>query len=295
LKIKPAVGETIFTAHHIPRDGGSVCARDYAGTGPAFVLMHGFPDNQEIYDDLVPHLVGAGRRVITFDFLGFGGSDHQPGATYSFAQQLGDLKAVVDRLQLGKVIPVGHDASGPAAINFALDFPAQVASICLLNSFYAVGPHVRLPELVGLFATDTLQALSAAILKNPEQFSWLLQFQQRIFYDALPEPQRAHFAATLPRIINANFSGEHSSSVAFAQMASQLVAEVTRNTARLPLLATLPTPITLIWGDHDCYLGSNVAGDLIPYLNGARLHVLPAGHWLQIDMPEQVAELMLGI
>ena len=56
--------------------------------------MHGFPDNLHIYDDLVPHLVAAGRRVVTFDFLGFGASD-KPGTGYSFAQQMGDLEAVV--------------------------------------------------------------------------------------------------------------------------------------------------------------------------------------------------------
>ena len=34
---------TKFSEHHIPRGEGRVYARDYAGAGPAFVLMHGFP------------------------------------------------------------------------------------------------------------------------------------------------------------------------------------------------------------------------------------------------------------
>ncbi|MDB5395033.1 MAG: Pimeloyl-ACP methyl ester carboxylesterase [Rhodospirillales bacterium] len=34
--------------------------------------MHGFLENLHIYDDLVPHLAVAGRRVVTFDFLRFG-------------------------------------------------------------------------------------------------------------------------------------------------------------------------------------------------------------------------------
>ena len=71
-----------FTEHYVPREQGRVYARDYAGTGPAFVLMHGFPDNLHIYDDLLPYLVAAGRRVVTFDFLGFGASDKLPDATY---------------------------------------------------------------------------------------------------------------------------------------------------------------------------------------------------------------------
>jgi haloalkane dehalogenase len=61
-----------FTEHRIPQGQGNVYARDYAGAAPAFVLMHGFPDNLHIYDDLIPNLVGGGRRVVAFDFLGFG-------------------------------------------------------------------------------------------------------------------------------------------------------------------------------------------------------------------------------
>src|SRR6266700_8156298 len=109
-----------FPEHHILRGKGSIYARDYAGTSPAFVLMHGFPDNLHIYDDLVPYLVGAGRRVVTFDFLGFGASDKPAGASYSFSQQLGDLEAVVQSLSLGKIVPVAHEASGIATLNYAL-------------------------------------------------------------------------------------------------------------------------------------------------------------------------------
>jgi hypothetical protein len=51
-----------FTDHRISRDRGSVYVRDFAGSGPAFLLLHGFPDNSHIYDDLIPHLVSVGRR-----------------------------------------------------------------------------------------------------------------------------------------------------------------------------------------------------------------------------------------
>ncbi|MBV8578223.1 MAG: alpha/beta fold hydrolase, partial [Acetobacteraceae bacterium] len=118
---------TPFTEHRIPRDRGSVHVRDFVGSGAAFVLLHGFPDNSHIYDDLIPHLVSAGRRTVTIDFLGFGSSDKPEGAAYSFAQQLGDVEAVVDALKLEKVVPVGHDAGGPAAVNFALKHPERAA------------------------------------------------------------------------------------------------------------------------------------------------------------------------
>src|SRR5271170_1452588 len=71
----PMSNHALFIERRIPRGQGTIYARDYEGGGPTFVLMHGFPDNLQIYDRLVPYLVAAGRRVVTLDFLGYGASD----------------------------------------------------------------------------------------------------------------------------------------------------------------------------------------------------------------------------
>src|ERR1700758_461933 len=96
-----------FTEHRVDRGVGSVYVRDFQGSGPAFVVLHGFPDNSHIYDALIPYLSAAGRRLVAVDFLGFGASDKPANANYSFAQQLGDLEAVAEALHLDKIIPVG--------------------------------------------------------------------------------------------------------------------------------------------------------------------------------------------
>lgn len=283
-----------FSEHRVPRGQGSIYARDYSGAGPAFVLMHGFPDNLHIYDDLVPYLVAGGRRIVTFDFLGFGASDKPSGASYSFKQQLGDLKAIVEMLGLDKIVPVGHDASGPAAVNFAIEHPDRVQSVCILNAVYAEAPTVRFPELIELFARTNLKALTRAILQSPEQFGWVLNFQRNQFQAALSDNQKAHYASFLAPLIDNNFSLKPSSGPAFAQMTAELFEEVARNTKRLPEMEALDIPFTLIWGETDPYLNTGVAEDFRSHLKRPSLHVLPAGHWLQIDAPEQVATLMLG-
>ena len=179
-----------FAETYISREKGRIYTRDYAGAGPAFVLMHGFPDNLHIYDQLIPYLVAAGRRVVTFDFLGYGASDKPAGTNYSFRQQLGDLEAVLDALHLEKIVPVGHDAGGPAAINFTLDHPDRVSFLCTLNTFYAASPTLQLPELIALFAIPGLKALTGAMLQSPEQLAWVFRFQQLKFLETLPEKQR---------------------------------------------------------------------------------------------------------
>jgi haloalkane dehalogenase len=283
-----------FVEHHVPREQGRVYARDYKGAGPAFVLMHGFPDNLHIYDDLIPYLVAGGRRIVAFDFLGFGASDKPSDANYSFKRQLGDLEAIVEVLGLDKIVPVGHDGSGPAAFNFAIEHPDRVDSMCILNTFYAAAPAIRLPELIELFATPSLKALASAMSQSPEQLAWLLQFQQKIFKDALSEDQSAYFATFLGPIINDSFTKQPSSGPAFAQMTSQLFEEVTRNTKRLPEMEALDIPIKLIWGGNDPYFSTDVAEDFRSHLKHSSLHVIQAGHWLQVDAPEQVAKEMLS-
>jgi haloalkane dehalogenase len=140
--------DAAFTEHRIRRDRGSLYVRDFPGSKPAFVVLHGFPDNSRIYDDLIPHLVSAGRRTVVIDFLGFGASDKPEGAHYSFEQQLGDLEAVVEALGLDKIIPVGHDAGGPAAVNFALRHPDRTAAVILMNAFCGDAPGRLVPELI---------------------------------------------------------------------------------------------------------------------------------------------------
>ena len=254
--------------------------------------MHGFPDNLHIYDYLIPHLVARGRRVVAFDFLGFGESDKPAGAAYSFGQQLGDLKAVVDALGLEKIVPVAHDASGSAAINFAIDYPEHTASLVILNAVFAQAPTLKLPELIELFATTNLKALTSKLLQSPDQFGWVVDFQRTRFQASLSDKHKERYDAFLRPVIDRNFRGGAVS--AFAQMTGHLFEDITRNTTRIPVMEALDIPVKLIWGENDPYLNVGVAEDLRSHLSDASLHRIPAGHWVQIDEPELVASAMLS-
>jgi haloalkane dehalogenase len=288
-----AVDLPTFIEHRVPHGGGSLYVRDFAGEGPAFVLLHGFPDNLHIYDDLVPHLVAAGRRTVAFDFLGFGASDKPEGAAYSFEQQVGDLEAVVAALGLAKVMPVSHDAGGPAAVNFALRNPDRTAGICLMNAFYGQAPGLRVPEFIELFATKNLKDLSRHFLASPQHFAWLLNFQREQMQVGLTEAQKAHYHEFLGPIIDKNFTQRPSVGPAFAQMTSQLLDEIAANTDRLENFRRSDVPLLLIWGKADAYLHVGVAEDLRSQSRNASLHILQAGHWPQIDEAAAVARIML--
>src|SRR5277367_1362509 len=125
---------------------------------------------------------------------------------------------------------------------------------------------------------------------------WVFRFQQLKFLETLPEKHKATFESMLAPIINNNFNfGKAAGSgPAFAQMTAQVFEEVGRNTERLPQLEAPDVPVKMVWGDTDLALNTGVAKDLQSHLKNAALHVLSAGHWPQIDEPDQVAKVMLS-
>ena len=285
---------TNVTEHRVPTAGGNLHVRDYPGHGPAFVMLHGFPDNGHIYDDLIPHLVAGGRRAITIDFLGFGASDKPADARYTFAQQRGDVEAVLDALQLDKAVLVGHDAGGPAALNLALLHPERVASVVLMNVFYGEAPGLLVPELIELFSHKPLQSLAQHFLASPQEFAWLIEFQRQLLLDDAAPAGRMRYQDLLGPLIDANFRQQPSAAIAFAQMVSQLKDEMAANTGRIVALRRSEVPVTLIWGRNDPYLHLSTAVFLQSQLRHASLHALDAGHWPQIDAAEESARIMLA-
>jgi haloalkane dehalogenase len=99
------------------KDGKVISAREFGeshrGKRPSMVLMHGFPDNQHLYDLVIPALA-KNHHVISFDFLGWGNSEKPVDHRYDVASQRADLNAIIDELKLTDVVLVVHDLSGHA-------------------------------------------------------------------------------------------------------------------------------------------------------------------------------------
>jgi haloalkane dehalogenase len=80
--------------HEVLTAKGRVHVNEYPGEGSVIVLTHGFPDDSRIYNRLLPEL--AGRRTVTFDFLGHGRSGREALWPLGSGQREGELAAVVD-------------------------------------------------------------------------------------------------------------------------------------------------------------------------------------------------------
>ena len=115
--------------HEVSTAKGRIHVNEYPGEGPAIVMTHGFPDDSRIYDRLIPEL--AGRRAVTFDFLGHGRSGREAIWPLESGQREGELAAIVDALGIEKPVLVGHDIGGPVVIRYALANPGRVGGMVL--------------------------------------------------------------------------------------------------------------------------------------------------------------------
>ena len=152
---------------------GRVFVRDIPGEDPPIVLMHGFPDDHRIYDKLLPLL--SPRRAVAFDWLGYGRSDRPNAVGFSLDEHGSVLAAVLDELGISRAVLVGHDASGPDAVAFAVAHPQRVAHLVLLNTMFGHQPALHLPEMIRLLADPALTPLADAMINDEGQRLWLLQ------------------------------------------------------------------------------------------------------------------------
>jgi non-heme chloroperoxidase len=76
------------------------------GSGPAVVLLHGWPLDSRSWEPQLPALLEAGHRVITYDRRGFGRSS-RPVAGYDFDTLAADLHALLTALDLQDATLIG--------------------------------------------------------------------------------------------------------------------------------------------------------------------------------------------
>ncbi len=86
-----------------------------AGTGPAVVLLHGFPDGPESWAATSELLVDAGYRVITPFLRGYHSDTRVPGRAYGRDEIGGDVIGLLDALELDRAVIAGHDWGSSAA------------------------------------------------------------------------------------------------------------------------------------------------------------------------------------
>ena len=116
--------------------GGATINAVHGGSGPAVLLLHGFPQTHAMWSKVAPRLA-AHFTVICPDLRGYGGSskpqtsaNHEP---YSKRAMARDQVELMKKLGHEKFFVAGHDRGGRVAYRLALDSPAAVSKLAVLD------------------------------------------------------------------------------------------------------------------------------------------------------------------
>jgi pimeloyl-ACP methyl ester carboxylesterase len=112
------------------------------GAGEPVLLIHG-----SILADAYAPLLAEPRlteqyRLISYHRRGFAGSTH-PDGPVGIAQQAADGRALMQRLGVDRAHVVGHSYGGVIALQLALDMPAAVHSLALLEPALMMVPSAQ--------------------------------------------------------------------------------------------------------------------------------------------------------
>lgn len=102
------------------------------GKGTAIVLLHGFLENQSMWDGLVP-VLSQKHRVITMDLLGHGQTEPL-GYVQTMEDNADMVHEILSSLRIRKAVFVGHSMGGYVALAYAELYPESVKGLILLNS-----------------------------------------------------------------------------------------------------------------------------------------------------------------
>jgi pimeloyl-ACP methyl ester carboxylesterase len=98
------------------------------GEGKPLLLLHGFPDDQTVWNKVVPLMVKQGYQVITFDQRGCGESDAPIGRKhYKIRTIVDDIPGILDALNIyDPVAVISHDWGAAIGWGLTLFHPKRV-------------------------------------------------------------------------------------------------------------------------------------------------------------------------
>lgn len=256
-------------------------------SGPVVVLVHGFPDNQHVWDLVVP-LLTPDHRVVTYDVRGAGGSSAPASRSgYRMSKLVGDLAAVIEHVRPdgGPVHLVGHDWGSIQSWSAVLRESSDARLTGRIASYTSIsGPGL---DIYGNFLRDGLARRRFAAVGRQALQSWYVvafqapglpeliarRFGQRL-RAALARGQKlgdGHWGDTFEDDFSNGLNLYRANGLGFR-----------RDTTSVPVQLVVPT--------KDAFLSPAVYADVAEFAPDVRRVDVVAGHWVVQSQPAVVAD-----
>ena len=271
-----------FESHYATIDGIKLHYVD-EGQGPPILMFHGQPTWSYLYRKMIPPLVEAGFRCVAPDLMGFGMSD-KPNAesAYTLRRHVELMSGLVESLKLEGVTVVGQDWGGPIGFRYAIDHQDNVRALVILNTLIDI---MKPPVLIVMFRSGGFSSFLSRRLDLFRKVAFSSGFKRPVPKEVkamykMPHPNasvRGGIAA-FPKMIPTNERHEN----------ANYISEISRT------LKGWDIPVLVCFSDKDIAFKADAGRAIAEMVPNGRFHLIEnAGHYLQEDAGEEVAEHMI--
>lgn len=245
-------------------------------TKPLLLLVHGFAGDKDNWSMIAPYLT-RDYHVIAPDLPGFGENERNPDLAYDLQAQTARLKAFADTLGLQRPHVAGNSMGGWIALRYAIDYPAALATLTLLDNAGVNGANES--ELQKQAANEDYNPL---ILSNLEDADRLV---------AMVVHKPPYIPSRLKPVLYAD-------GLKYRDQLDTIFWIIATEGRDHPLndrLGEVKVPTLIIWGRHDQLLDVSCVPVLEAGIAGSISHIMEhVGHVPMIEDPKGTAAVMKG-
>lgn len=261
---------------YVTVDGNKIFYVKEGDQGEVVLLVHGIPTSSFLWRNvqakLAPHY-----QVYAVDMLGYGKSDKPVDRDYSVTTQSRIIDGFADALGLRNINLACHDQGGAFAMIFAAHHIDKVSRFIFMNGvaydYWPVPPIVALGQL-----KDAPDSQIKEILKD---------------FNMEGMREGVHYKEKFTDDILSKYAEPWKTEEGFRALTRVAAGATNKETTEVDL-SRINVPALIIWGMKDPFLPFEIAERLSKDLGGSvRIDKIEnAGHFLQEDVPDRVADLM---
>lgn len=239
-------------------------AYERRGKGTPLVLLHGYPLDHHLWDDIAPLLENT-FDVIIPDLRGFGESS-TVDSFYAMEDIASDIAALLDHLGIQKTAIVGHSMGGYVALAFARLYPERVSGLGLVSSQVLADSPDRKEGRYKSAAEVADKGIASVVETMTPKFTSDTRLQA-FARQSMEQQQPAAYIGAL-----------------------KAMAERVDST---PLLLKLNVPVVIVHGDADQLIPIDRGREVKAALpNAYFVEIRSAGHMPMMEAPQKTAEAL---